>query len=65
MKNKFKIKLLLLFIFIVICLGLSIFLIQMYPFSEGVTNDAREKTYDYNSTFTIQREELNNDETYL
>lgn len=45
-----------------ILLGLSIFFIEMYPFAEGVVKDASEKTYDYNSTFIIQQEELNNEE---
>ena len=44
-----------------ILLSLSIFLIQMYPFAEGVAKDAREKKYDYNSThFIIDEKELPN-----
>ena len=34
-------------VFLVV-LSLSIFLIQMYPFAEGVAKDTRDKIYDYN-----------------
>ena len=47
-----------------ILVSLSVFLIQMYPFAKGVAKDAKDKTYDYNSTFTIQQEELKKYEDY-